>query len=317
MELAPVALFAYKRKDKVKKCIQSIEQNDECKDSILFVFCDGYKNENDREQVEETKRYVRQYASVSKFKEVHIVESERNKGLATSIIDGVTSVVNSYGKIIVIEDDLILSKYCLKYLNGSLEHYKDCRDIGAISAYIYPLKSLETYKNDVFLMHKGECWGWATWSDRWNNAEWADMDYNDYLLDWKRRTQFEKLEAYFDNMMCAQAKGEIDSWAIRWMYYLFREKKLTVYPKYSLVYNDGMDGSGAHCGETSKYTTVFTEMKNSINYQRYENSDILEKETFQFTVDNKVKYIIKRMILFLKYLELRVRSIIWRNNIGN
>lgn len=58
--------------------------------------------------MEETRSYIR---NITGFKSLRIIERDRNFGLANNIIDGVTSIVNEFGRIIVLEDDLLTSPY--------------------------------------------------------------------------------------------------------------------------------------------------------------------------------------------------------------
>lgn len=261
---APLVIFAYKRADKLEKCLSALEKNHEVIETKLYIFCDGPKKESDIVDVQKVRELVHEYSYISKFKEVNIVESEENKGLANSIIGGVTEVIKKYGKIIVLEDDIIVKPNFLKYMNDALDYYENYQQYGSISAYTLPLKKLKKYDKDVYVIRKGECWGWATWENRWINVDWQLEDYVSYLKDKKKRKEFEKLQNGIDKMLIAQMEGRIDSWAVRWCYHLFKKGLLTVYPTVSKVMNIGMDGSGTH----------FTEKK-CVNY----NSEISKKES--------------------------------------
>ena len=254
---APLVIFAYKRADKLEKCLRALEKNQEIIDTELYIFCDGPKKESDINDVQEVRELVREYRCISKFKKIEVVESDQNKGLANSIIGGVTEVIQKYGKIIVLEDDIMVTPFFLKYMNGALDYYEKYQQYGSISAYTLPLKKLKKYDKDVYVIRKGECWGWATWEDRWQNVDWQVGDYFSYLKDKKKRKEFEKLQNGLDKMLIAQMEGRIDSWAVRWCYHLFKNELLTVYPTESNVMNIGMDGSGTH----------FTKEK-SVKYQR-------------------------------------------------
>ncbi len=243
---APVAVFAYNRADKIIRCLEALEQNVEATETELFVFCDGAKSASGQRAVEETRQAVDEYAGRSRFAQVKVIKAEKNKGLAASIMGGVTEVVEEYGRVIVVEDDLVVAEKFLSYMNGALEFYRDDKSIGAISGYTYPLKGLERYKGDVYAMHKGDCWGWATWSDRWDGASWADVDYDAYFRDKALRRRFENTENLWDMAMIRQYQGKINSWAIRWVLNMFNRGLLTVYPVHSLVTNGGFDGSGTH-----------------------------------------------------------------------
>ena len=255
--LAPVLIFAYNRRDKLNNCLESLESNsvDYKNATDLYIFCDGSKNASDEKKVTETQNHVKIYEQKSTYRSVTVQYNKQNKGLANSIIQGVNKIINIYGKAIVLEDDLLVSKDFLEYMNKALDYYQYNDRIGAISAYSYPIKILEQYEKDVYFLEKGDCWGWATWADRWKNAEWANVDYKRYFKNIKLRNQFEKLECYWDSTMYLQMKGKVDSWAIRWVYHLFRNHQLTVYPRMSRISNNGFDNSGTHCASEKKYTT--------------------------------------------------------------
>lgn len=133
---APIALFTYNRADKTKRAVESLLQNIEAKNSDLFVFSDGPKTPEKKAGVEENRKYIH---TISGFNSVHIIEREKNWGLANSLIAGITEVINKYGKVIVVEDDLILSPYFLKFMNDGLEKYKDDDRVGAINAFVPPI----------------------------------------------------------------------------------------------------------------------------------------------------------------------------------
>ncbi len=243
---APVAVFAYNRADKLENCINNLEKCPEAADTDLFIFCDGAKGEKDRGAVGRVHDRARAYCDKSPFKSVTVRAQDTNRGLAASIISGVTEVIDDRGKIIVVEDDLVVRPSFLRYMNEGLQFYRDEPKCGSVCGFSYPMKSLSDYDKDVYFTRKGDCWGWATWSDRWNKAAWADTDFESYLSDSKLRRDFESLEAGLDRLMYLQYKGMIDSWAVRWVYYLFTKGQLSVYPTVSRVVNDGFDGSGTH-----------------------------------------------------------------------
>jgi len=78
-------------------------------------------------------------------------------------------LLNEYGKIIVLEDDLLTSPYFLKFMNEALEYYKNEKKVWHISGWNYPINNEGL--DDVFFWRTMNCWGWATWADRWQYFE--------------------------------------------------------------------------------------------------------------------------------------------------
>ena len=240
--LAPIALFTYSRADHTRQAVESLLQNKEAAESDLFIFSDGPKNEAKREAVEENRRYIH---TISGFKSIHIVEHEKNQGLANSLIAGITDVVNKYGRVIVVEDDLVLSPYFLKFMNDALEKYEHEDKVGAITAYC-PIK--DDTLPDTFFLRYFHCWGWATWKRSWDLLN-TDTRYLLRKLRWK--TKKFNVGGGINNygMLYCQKVGLVDSWFIRFYASLFLAEKLTLFPGRSLVSNHGFDGSGTHCGK--------------------------------------------------------------------
>lgn len=248
-DCAPIVLFTYCRADKTQRAVESLLRNAEAKDTALTVFSDGpkiypgneKKTEEKRKGVEENRRYIH---TITGFKSVTIVEREKNWGLANSLIAGITDVVNQYGRVIVVEDDLTLSPYFLRFMNEALEKYKDDDRVSSITAFC-PVT--ETPLPDTYFLRFFFCWGWATWKCGWDLANW-DTRYLLRKMRFKtRKFDLEGTVGSYGNLYC-QKVGLVDSWYVRLYASFFLARKLTLFPSRSLVHNTGLDGTGTHCG---------------------------------------------------------------------
>lgn len=263
MNYAPIALFTYNRPDHTQQAVESLLTNAEAKYSDLYIFSDGPKNDKAIEGVKENREYIRSLKAANddvnspslnregregSFHSVTIIERDKNWGLANSLIAGITEVVNKYGKVIVVEDDLILSPYFLQFMNDALEKYKYEDKVGAITAYC-PIKD-DTLPETFFLRYF-HCWGWATWKRGWDLMN-LDTKYLLRKMRWK--TKKFNLEGGMNNygMLYCQKVGLVDSWFIRLYASFFLAEKLTLFPGHSLVSNHGLDGSGTHSGKSTK-----------------------------------------------------------------
>ncbi len=270
---APVAVFAYNRLDKLKNCIKSLEKCDLSLSTELHVFADGFKSEVDKSAVENVHAWIREYADNEKsvtgtphFKDINIYIREENAGLANSIIAGVSEIINVYGKIIVLEDDLVVSRGFLSYMNESLSYYEDEPFIWSIASYGNALKSLRRYNHDVYLLYLASSWGWATWKDRWNTVDWTVHEYEDVHSRGIIRKKLSRSGGRYYPMLQMQMNGEIDSWAIRWNCSAAMQDRMTIYPKVGYTTNDGYDGSGTH--------TIGTAPRNTFSN---DNNTVLER----------------------------------------
>lgn len=253
MIFAPITLFVYNRLEHTRRTVDALKKNKLADSCELIIFSDAPKSEIQVDGVKEVRQYIRQ---IDGFKSIIIVERETNYGLAKSIIDGVAKVVNQYGRIIVLEDDLVTSPYFLTYMNEALEKYADDNRVVSIHGYVYPVKQSLP---EAFFLRGADCWGWATWQRGWAHFN----PDGQYLIDELKRRKligmFDFNGAYsFSKMLKAQIKGSNDSWAVRWHASAFLADKLTLHPGRSLVHNIGNDASGTHCGESNIHDVLLS-----------------------------------------------------------
>lgn len=250
---APIALFAYNRPEHILRALEGLIKNEEAKNSILFIFCDGPKagvSDDQLKKIVETRKVIRQQKWC---KQVNIFESETNKGLANSIIDGVTEVVNEFGSIIVLEDDLVVSPFFLKFMNEALQIYLNEEKVISIHGYLYPIKK---QLPETFFLKGADCWGWATWKRGWDLFESDEGKLLDEIIKRKLEKEFDFGSRFpYLKMLKDQLAGKNDSWAIRWYASAFLNNKLTLYPGNSLAENIGNEGSGTHVKKTEYYHT--------------------------------------------------------------
>ena len=251
MTTAPILLFVYNRPHHTQHTLDALKKNTLATESTLYIYSDAARSEADIENVTKVREIIR---VIDGFKEVIIVEREKNWGLARNIIDGVTERVNQYGQVIVLEDDLVTSPYFLQFMNDALATYRDEPRVGHIYACDY---TQDRNLPDTYLIKWTGSWGWATWDRAWKHFN----PDGKFLLDELRRR---KLTHTFDfngtyrytRMLQQQVEGKNNSWAIRWNTSLFLNDILSLNVGKSLVRNIGLDGSGTHCGNERLYDSI-------------------------------------------------------------
>ena len=275
--LAPVIIFVYNRLNHTRRTIEELQKNELAQESIVYIFCDGPKPNATSEQVAKV-RAVQDFAdSVKGFKEVIVEKASKNKGLANSVIYGVTKVIKEYGKAIIVEDDILTHPFFLRFMNDALSFYVDDKSIFSIGAFTENIEIPNNYRHDVFVVPRVESWGWATWDDRWLSAQWDISTYP--ALTKKDKEDIARLCKGGDDfwpMLQNQAKGIVDSWAVRLQYNMSREGKLCLRPRYTLVKNIGLDGTGVHCNSTETGEAVSTPYYNKDIYDIILEKDICE-----------------------------------------
>lgn len=261
--IAPVVIFVYNRPNHTIQTIESLAINYLAKETDLFIFSDAAKDEKSIEKVKLVRDYIDKLADRKLFKTINIIKAKSNKGLANSVISGVSEIVELYGKVIVLEDDLKSSKDFLQYMNDALDYYQRDGKIWSISGYTFKINVPQYYKSQVYITYRGCSWGWATWKDRWENVDWNVSDYDKFKGDLNLRKKMNRGGRDMSTMLDWQMQGKIDSWAIRWCYTQSKLNMFTVYPVVSRIQNLGCDGTGTHSGLTAKFETTLNK-----NYEK-------------------------------------------------
>ena len=300
MELAPILVFVYNRPEHTKKTIEALKKNKMAKDSLLFIFADASKNKYSVDNVNKVREYLK---TIDGFKRVEIIERKNNFGLAKSIIMGVTEIINKYGKVIVLEDDLVTASNFIEYMNEALVLYEKDKRIYSVTGYNHPpslMKIPTDYRYDVYLCPRAASWSWATWKNRWNTVDWEVKDFNEFVKDKKRQRAYNYSGDDKTNMLISQMKGLLDSWAIRWDYHHFKNDAFCVYPVVSLVDNIGHDGTGVHCGKSIKYRNNIMDNKIRLRERVEFNSDIVGefRKVYKANLISRIKMLIAKSFLY-------------------
>jgi hypothetical protein len=274
MNLAPIILFTYNRLWHTEQTIKALQNNYLADKSNLIIYSDGPKL-GEENNVNKVRDYIE---NVKGFKSVRIIKNEFNNGLAESIIKGVTEIISQYKKVIVLEDDLITSPYFLKYMNEALDFYQDKNKIWHISGWNYPIET--DGLGDVFSWRVMNCWGWATWADRWIYFE-KDVakTMHSFSREDIKKLNLDGAENFWKQII-DNKKGKINTWAIFWYVTIFKKNGLCINPTHTYVQNIGLDGSGSHCGSNDffniKQLNQLSHSNFNVNYLE-ENIEALQR----------------------------------------
>jgi len=240
-----VALFTYNRPDKTAAVLSALARQDMGK---LYVFCDGPKNDRDKEAVRQNIEIIKSFSNCDK----HVQLSKENQGLARSLISGISTAFESAESLVILEDDCLPLPNMMSFIEQNLSHWREFPDVFSISAHHFIRGvALKRLPYDIFFSKRFLCWGWATWRNRWLDIEHElEKMINPF-------GSFEKVpqEAGKDLPFHAYTfeKNQVDSWAIPLALITLERNYRHVMPRLPLVSNMGMDGSGTHCGSASTY----------------------------------------------------------------
>lgn len=275
---APIALFAFNRPDHLRRTLEALAANTLAAQSDLTIFCDGPRNDEERPRTKAVRTIAR---AASGFHSVTVVEREKNYGLATSIITGVTGILEKHDRIIVLEDDLVTSPFFLQYMNEGLDGYAANPKVASIHGWCFP--HTVTNPPKTFFLRGADCWGWATWKRAWSVFE---PDAGKLLMQLYQRdlaTSFDLDGAYkYTGMLRDTLEKRVNSWAVRWHASAFLADMYTLYPGHSLVQNVGLDSSGTHCSKDISHIVSLAKEPVTVVAQHVEKSVVMWEAQIDF-----------------------------------
>ncbi|MFD2035781.1 glycosyltransferase [Belliella marina] len=269
--LAPICLFTFNRLDETIKTVEALKKNHLALYSELYIFSDGPKNDIQKTKINEVRNYLH---TIDGFKNVTIIESTINIGLANSIINGVSKVIKTHSRVIVIEDDLVTSSNFLDFMNQAIDFYKNDKNVISISGFTLPLPGLKSCNQDYYFGVRASSWGWGTWQDRWEDVDWEMKNYDKFIQQKPLRRKFREGGSDMVRMLNNQNKGKIDSWAIRFCFHQFNKGMFTVFPSKSKIYSIGFSKDATHTKSVSRFDTKLDDSdQRQFLFKLYENPD--------------------------------------------
>ncbi len=281
--LAPIIVVAFNRPELFKATLGSLKVNPLATESDLYIYIDGVR-ENHSEDKEKVDDVIAIANKADGFKKIIVRPSSRNKGLAKSIIGAATEILNVYGKVIVIEDDLYLSPSFLTYMNIMLQEYENDQRVMQITGFGPLIRHSERYDFDHYLTKRAHSWTWGTWKDRWETIDWEVKDFDELASSKKKQNALNKNGSDLYKMLKGWKTGQNNSWYIRFHYAMHKQGRYSVAPLRSLVRNDGFGVNATHCNVYNRYKTDFQEeYKANWNLSSgHEWNEIIDKESTRF-----------------------------------
>lgn len=281
----PVALFAYNRPDHTQRALNALNECHRVGECDFHFFSDGPLTKEVQQDVDKTRSVLGEWALKMN---ASVIERPQNLGLAKSIVIGVSDLVARYGRVIVVEDDLVVAPDFLHYMMEALNHYEEEDRVMQVAAFT--ISSPGQITADAFLLPVTTTWGWATWKRAWQFFSWRPKDLETAIHDeeWLRIFNLNETCSY-TKMLEDRLASRNDSWGILWWYAVSRRRGMVVYPKQSLVWNSGFDGSGVHCGSDDflgqkDHSHRFrTNLQRSLTFpsvMQYEPAHLLQLENF-------------------------------------
>lgn len=247
-----IIVFAYNRSQHLSEVLAGLKKNHGI--DKLYIFQDGLKCEEHRLEWEKTKTLIEAVDwCVTDYR-----LSPHNKGLASSLVDGINAVFEENDAVIVLEDDCVPAPGFISFMTQCFVKYQDQKQVYSVSGYNWPF-DMKKGLNDIYGCGRFSSWGWGTWKDRWS------IYHKDYELLRKAKQDKElsrRLALWgsdVERILVSNIQGNANSWAVFWILEIIFYDGICINPYKSLIRNIGMDGTGIHCGVTDKFDVVLDE----------------------------------------------------------
>ena len=275
-----IVIFSYNRPKHLSKLIDTIIKNNINKSYKIYLFCDGPKNKLDQFKINNIKEIIKE----KKISFTHKKYRKKNIGLSKNIIDGISFVLQRHKSCIVLEDDLILNKNCITFMNTMLHKLKKDHSLGSVSAHSYLDDFKSKSKFDFYISKRHSSWCWGTWSRVWNDINWNETYYKNHFSKKKEINKFSEGGKDLNLLLWGNYKKFIDSWAIRFNFSCAKKELKSFQPRFSMIRNDGRDASGTH----EKFSFKFKK-KYNFNPKIDEIKNILDRTIKNEEIDCYIK----------------------------
>lgn len=272
-----LALFVYKRPEQTKQVIDSIKSNHFKK---IYIFQDGLKDEKDRDNWETVSEMIKKIS----FAETEVHISEKNKGLANSIIDGMNYVFERHEVAVALEDDVVLSCAYKDIAETLFEKYAKNSRVMAICGGGIGTIVPEDYEYDIYFNYRMSSMAFGTWRDRWKGFKRDANMLKEIYSDPTKRQMLRNSGNDIEKMVFYSLTNKIDTWATYWELYQISRLGYHVVPVDGYATDIGRKGGGTN----SKTCTVRHDVElNGKRKDKYNLPDdiILNDAIIQDTTD--------------------------------
>lgn len=242
-EFAPVVIHTYTRLEHLKKTIEALLLNDLAPSTDLFIASDAPRDPKDEGDVLVLRKYIK---SIKGFKSINIILRDKNFGLHLNASNAFDEVYKKTDRLITIEDDTIVGKGFLRYINEGLTLYRGDESVFAICGYLYKSIHINS-SSDAVLLPGFSAWGYGIWRDRFYGLpNYAEIS-NEFLRSPKLfiKLMLNRPDLIFG--VWSIANGRLVAADLVYLLVMIKQNKKCLFPKKSLVRNIGNDGTGENC----------------------------------------------------------------------
>lgn len=275
--LAPIGVSTYSRINHLKQTIEALQKNTLAKESELYIFSDA-PQPGDEEIVAMVRQYIH---TIDGFKKVYIIERKTNGRVANNR-GGIKQLLDEYGKMIFLEDDIVTAPGFLRFINDCLDFYNGYKNILSVSGHTPNLSYFNNSSCDVYLSKRFHGWGVGFWNNTFSLIKdippWSKIKQ-----DYQTMQNLKNMGSDMLSMIQHESDRKIDALDIKACYFCTKYGYTNVLPTKTLVKNIGMDNSGVHCSNHNPFSNDLLSNKvlfNMIEELQIDNNALIEYKKF-------------------------------------
>ena len=248
--LPAVVSIGYSRFQTLEKSLFRLSQCEGVMEHDCYLYLDAPCREEDRvacDQMYTTAIGIKKHL----LPHLQIVRREKNYGVPGNLISAISSTIDGYGKVIFFEDDVLVSKSFLSFMDVALDFYEGDARIFCINGYQIPYLNIpRSYPFDVYLNPRNMAWGFGIWKDRWSKVDFAMTDWAGFKQNASNMKKLIQAGEDLPSMIESQLAGKIRTWDVQCSYHMVKSGLYAVEPRYGMTKNIGFGmASGVHCGK--------------------------------------------------------------------
>ena len=172
---SPVVVFTYNKYKETMQTMETLSKNTDALKTDVYVFSNAALQDvpGDMEKVNSIREELPRFSSF--FHKYEIIFRNKNEGPNKNMLDGIDRIVNQYGRVIVLEDDIITAPAFLSFMNQALDEFAFDKRVFSICGY-NPVSRECALAGDSFSYDVFRSWGWGIWEDRWNLFSWSEYN---------------------------------------------------------------------------------------------------------------------------------------------
>lgn len=241
----PVVFLVFNRPKLTARVLAQIR---DARPPTLFVVADGPRERvpGDSARCAEVRQVIED--GVDWPCEFVKVYSDVNLGCGKRVSSGLSEVFESVDSAIILEDDCLPDPTFFSFCQELLDRYSSEDRVGQIAGCSFLEGALTQSPESYYFSRYPHCWGWATWRRAWRGYDHEMRDWKVKMPEsfWPRGLDDPRERSRWEKSFISVLTGEVDSWAYRWTYSLWRQNAISANSRQNLVSNIGFGPEATH-----------------------------------------------------------------------